>query len=241
MVKHTFVKFELGKDYASLMGQSVYYNNGLASYAGYQAVLVEHMYWFEQLELSDHPVLVDAGANVGYVSMAFSNNFDNSSVYALEPAQRIYKVLKKNVSGFKNIKPFCLGLGNSNNKVDLYVDKKESAFSSVKHILSNEFDTEKIQIKTLDMFCQEQKIEKIDILKIDVEGYELEVLTGAKNTLKKVKYLHIEANTKDYLFSDLCRTISACGVNYNLKFIRNFSNVSDSLFRDGDILFEIFG
>ena len=55
----------------------------------------------------------------------------------------------------------------------------------------------KVKVVTLDNFCKSKKINKIDFLKIDVEGFEYMVLLGSKNIIKNVKYIMIEIQKND--------------------------------------------
>ncbi len=70
------------------------------------------------------------------------------------------------------------------------------------------YKKEKIIVKKLDDYIEEFNIKKIDILKIDTEGYELKVLKGAINNLKKIRYIYFEHHydnmiIKNYTFKDI--------------------------------------
>ena len=68
--------------------------------------------------------------------------------------------------------------------------------------LGKKFETFKVQSDTLDNYCKDNKIEKIDILKIDTEGSELDILLGAKNILKNTDVVLVEVMDKKKEFKD---------------------------------------
>lgn len=239
LLKHLVIPFDLGNSMVRFNNKVIYYNSGLASYAGYQADLVEHLYWFDQLNFSKSPIFIDIGANVGYVSTIFADAFRDSIVYAFEPSSKVFTVLEKNTKSYQNIHLFKKGLGAGDSTAQMFVDKKEPAFSSITHKLPGNCEIENIELTTLDEFILAADIKQIDLLKLDVEGFELEVLRGATAALKITKYIHMELNTKDYLLSEVCQILLDAGVKFNLKFIRNFDNECDGPFLDGDVLLEL--
>ena len=68
--------------------------------------------------------------------------------------------------------------------------------------LGKKFETFKVQSDTLDNYCKDNQIEKIDILKIDTEGSELDILQGAQNILKKTDVVLVEVMDKKNKFKD---------------------------------------
>jgi len=113
---------------------------------------------------------------------------------------------KKNFQNKKNIQIFNLGLAHKNSKIIFYENKltststfsrsKNTTFSKIKNLILNSnnsyIDKYPINVRTLDKIFINKKIFNI-FLKIDVEGFELNVLKGAKKTLsKKVKFILIE-------------------------------------------------
>jgi FkbM family methyltransferase len=131
-------------------------------------------------------VCLDVGANVGAYALNMSTEIGkNGMVYAFEPSPETFKVLKENVksSGLKNIVPHKYAVGDKNGEAILHV-----AFQSG---LTGIGDTgrgtivSKISVPmiTLDNFVKKESIDRVDFLKIDVEGFEPAVLKGAQNML----------------------------------------------------------
>lgn len=133
-------------------------------------------------------VVVDAGANIGLISI-FSGILVGPSglVLAFEPHPETVLILNKNIqiNQLTHVKVFPQGLGSKRSKAKIYsnlhinrgaasmVDFQEGAPS---------FD---IEVSVLDEVLASQKVNKVKLLKVDVEGFEMEVLKGAESILSQ--------------------------------------------------------
>jgi FkbM family methyltransferase len=145
---------------------------------------------YEQLLKSNYNV-VDMGAHMGFHTINFANKVKH--VYAFEPQLSLYNQIRGNV--FLNelnekVTCFNVGLGEKNKRSSFgSLDKHNSLNWGAEweielinyggRALEDNLNSKEIEIKTLDSFNLEP-----DFIKIDVEGYELKALQGAKNTLK---------------------------------------------------------
>lgn len=132
-------------------------------------------------------IIIDAGANVGDVSKELAYFFPNSIIYAFEPVLKTYNILKSNTLKFKNINPLPFALGKTEDEIEIYLNA-ENTINSLKSNYLNEGNSigkEIIKVKRLDYYCNSANIYQIDILKIDVEGFEFEVLEGCGEMLIK--------------------------------------------------------
>lgn len=144
-------------------------------------------------------VVVDAGAHVGVYSLRAAKLVGNNGlVIAIEPAEENYKILLKNIfiNNTRNIVPIKVGLWSSRGKAKLYI-KESSMLHSLFKDLDESFTlrAEEIYITTLDHLLKELGVDHIDILKINVEGAELEVLKGAKEVLTEKRVYKIVVTT----------------------------------------------
>lgn len=161
------------------------------------------------------PIYFDIGAHRGKFLNLFKKIYENGSFYCFEPNITAHNYL---ISNFQSKKTnfFNLAVGKKNeiakmiiNPIDLtntfskvnfnskYLKLKNFLLSINKKI--NETQIKKIKVIKLDNFCIKNNIKKIDILKIDVEGFELQVLQGANKILNKTNYVLIEIqNNKMY-------------------------------------------
>ena len=133
--------------------------------------------------------MLDIGAWVGTWTMKI-NSFCGR-VIAFEPDPLHYECLVKNVPD--NVETHQLAVGNDSKMISLSQDD----FTQAKRVLG----AGTIPMVTIDSL----NLDDVDLIKIDVEGYEMEVLKGAENTLKNVEYLMIELNNnaKKYGSSNL--------------------------------------
>ncbi len=144
--------------------------------------------------LNDVSVIVDAGANIGSVSLDLNFWFPDASIYAFEPVTETFKLLSDNVSGKDKIQPVKMGLGAKHEQIQILLSG-ENSINSLKVIEANRGikGAEEITITTLQGFLQQQGLNHIDILKIDVEGFEFEVLEGCADLLDTgIKCIYLE-------------------------------------------------
>lgn len=160
----------------------------------------------------------DVGANVGDYSKDIIKFNPNCKVHSFEPDPRAFKELNKIDGVIAN--NFALGEAEQDRQINI---NKKSTHNSFYSLEENE-NKQLVQIKTLDSYVSVNKINSIDFLKIDTEGYEYNVLLGSKNTLesKIIKYIQFEfsgANVYSRVF--LKDFIDLLEPNYQLYRIRS--------------------
>lgn len=142
----------------------------------------------------DAMVIMDIGANFGLFGLLSKTVNPKSSVYFFEPLERNCNLIKKNVTSnnFDDTKIFELALSDSNGIIDFYdMDSIENTIGSLdpdfikSHSHSKNLLKIKVESKTLDYFIEENKIQHVDLLKIDVEGAELKVLKGFEKYIQE--------------------------------------------------------
>ncbi|MDH4227404.1 MAG: FkbM family methyltransferase [Deltaproteobacteria bacterium] len=139
-------------------------------------------------------VLFDVGANEGEYSRLLVSHFPGDSrIYAFEPSKRTFERLTAAVKDLPTVTCHNAGLGSIKGTLTLHYNIDGSDQASVHGKRSGQAGevSETVTITTIDAFCRDNGIKKIDFMKIDVEGHELEVLKGAASML--------EANAIDYI------------------------------------------
>jgi FkbM family methyltransferase len=136
----------------------------------------------------------DIGANIGITSIWMSQYFDQ--VYSFEPEFQNIERFKENIeiNKVKNIKLIPFALSDKEGLDTLNIFKSYGHHSLSDQHISAPIATQEVVLITLDKFCEDNSIEYIDFLKIDVEGFEFEVLNGSKKMLtnKKIKLIAFE-------------------------------------------------
>jgi FkbM family methyltransferase len=126
-------------------------------------------------------VVIDAGAWIGDFSAYVASL--GAKVYAFEPLTEVFELLKETSKLNDNrIYPVQKGLSDSEGDVILSLSENTSAGASF--VIENDYAGEKISLTTLDQFVLENKIEKVDFIKADIEGAERNMLKGATYVLK---------------------------------------------------------
>ncbi len=135
-------------------------------------------------------LIVDAGANVGIFSIYCAMVLGAAKIYAFEPLPQTYEKLVANVE--KNgaggiVVPVNAALGDENRRSMIYFDKEGSCGATLKPERNTGFGKTGVDIVTLDSFLSSGsgRLEKIDFIKMDIEGWERHVLIGAANTIAR--------------------------------------------------------
>ena len=140
-------------------------------------------------------VIIDAGANIGLVSIYFANRYPGAKIIAIEPERHNFELLKRNAKAYKNIIPLHAALWNNNERIRLadpgrgnwgFVTYRPSSTAKYSNL------NETVEGITVNKLLSDYKIEQVDIFKIDIEGAEKEVFTDASTWIHKVDSLIVE-------------------------------------------------
>lgn len=144
----------------------------LGKYEPYETQLI-----LRQARVGD--VVVDVGANIGYYTVLLAKKC--KKVYAFEPDKINFEILKKNVEAnkLKNVVAINAAVGSKDEEKILYKSKENLG----DHKLFGDGKKEKVKIIKLDSFIKEP----VDLIKIDTQGWEPEVIGGAKKIIEKNK------------------------------------------------------
>ncbi len=142
---------------------------------------------------NDVITIFDDGANVGSYSIELSKIFSDLdyNILAFEPSKTTFKTLKSNTEHIRNIGLYNFGFSASKKRTTLFSDQDNSGLASLYERDLNDIGidmtaiSEDVQLEVIDEFTTGNNIEKINFLKIDVEGHELDVLRGALNMISK--------------------------------------------------------
>lgn len=186
-------------------------------------------YEIEMLEdikkrIGENKVIIDVGANIGNHTIYFAKICRAKKVYSFEPQENIFNILVKNINLNNidaNVKAYNMGVGREHTYARIDVVDKNNYGSS--RIIKN--DKGEIEIDKLDNIMLNE-VERVDMIKIDVEGMEMDVLEGAKGILEKFRpIIYIEAAT-DEEFNKVLDFL----MEFNYKPIQRFNATPTYLF-----------
>ena len=137
------------------------------------------------------PVIFDVGANLGVFSLYVSSVVPQAKIFTFEPGPSTFKSLELNMRINKRSKVNLLRLAVGNVDGEIGFDASLHSRATAKISGSSGL---KVGSVRLDSFCQREGIQKIELLKVDVEGYEDAVFEGAKGLLQeqRVELLYFE-------------------------------------------------
>lgn len=138
-------------------------------------------------------IVLDIGANIGYHTLIAAERVGKTGhVYAFEPDPKNFQLLKKSVevNGYKNVTLEQVALSNKNGQGKLFLSNEDN-YGDLRIFDSQDMRAStQIKLMALDTYFKD-KNPQIDVIKLDVQGSEALVITGAQQTLKKNKHLKL--------------------------------------------------
>jgi FkbM family methyltransferase len=214
-----------------------------------QSLAIAHI---ESLELLENArelgirTIYDIGANVGTWTLLAKAVIPESTIEAFEPLTEHCTAFDKNLSAIGGVRLHRVALGPKDGVADLRVTNFSDASSLLPLVAAGqaefgvqEVEQVRVEMRRLDDYRREHKLLFPDLIKLDVQGYELQVLAGAEDCLRHAKALIVEASFIEYyegqcLFHDI--------VGYLVKFGLFLAVLGDHtpagrMLRQTDVLF----
>ena len=180
-------------------------------------------------------IIIDIGANIGSVSLIIAKKLENSKVFAIEPTNYAFQKLSKNLNLNDDLKDkiFLKQLFISNNKKPQKVwsswnfekseNKHQKHMGTLKEIKENSYIG-------LEKFIETEKLTNVDFIKLDVDGYELDVLRSGEKFLTKTKPI-IFIELAPYLYPEFgysCEELVKYIISLNYSFLdENLIKIED--------------
>jgi FkbM family methyltransferase len=153
------------------------------------------------------PVILEAGACDGRDTVKFAKLFPESKIYAFEPVSANFEVLNRRVKKYPNIKTFKVALSDTNGKNEMNISSWKNPIAATTSDSSSlmkpkehpniwsdiVFNTkEVVKTITLDSWAEQENIDHIDIMWLDMQGFEPIVLRASEKIIKTVKIIYTE-------------------------------------------------
>lgn len=200
----------------------------------------DHIYKNLSQQFNSKPVILDVGANMGAISLKLAQILPQATIYAFEPTHYAWGKLTRNLAlnpilG-KRIRPIQSFVGEKSLKETDFkafsswpIDSLKGSDTKHKVHLGEEKEATSTQI-SIDDFVKFENLQKVDLIKIDTDGYELNVLKGAVNTLKNYRPIVVFEfcpyllKEKRLSFSDFSNLFGH--LNYSLKDSKGHKSLS---------------
>ncbi len=163
----------------------------------YKQIFLQQEYDFSVA--TEPRVIIDAGANIGLASIYFANKYPDSRIIAIEPEEGNYELLSQNVAPYANVVAVHAALWDRNEEINLikhgvgdwgFMTESKGAPKNANPV------SHTVKAMTLDSIIDEFDLDRIDILKIDIEGAEREVFADTSSWIGAVNGLIIELHER---------------------------------------------
>ena len=150
----------------------------------YQEIFIKEIYKFKSKH--NNPLIIDCGSNIGLSIIYFKKLFPESTVIGFEPDPRIFKILEKNLSSAKIVNTTLINkaLGDKEGVINFFSEGADGGR------IAQENDGNVVSLETMSL--RSFLNQKVDFLKIDIEGSETLVLKDCQDLLKNVDRIFIE-------------------------------------------------
>jgi FkbM family methyltransferase len=152
---------------------------------------------------SRHPafepdVLLDVGANVGQTSLEFAQLFPGARILAVEPVPEAFAQLKAATQDRPNIRALQMALGGKAGRLTMTARGTSTMNRVVTGLPDPKVPVVEVAVQTGASLMRNEGLERVAYLKIDAEGYDLEVVRGFGPSLRRADFIQVEAGMNPY-------------------------------------------
>lgn len=234
LFKHILgVPFRFGESKVRLWGRDLIYEQA-EGIVRLQSIVARHLPLLQSECKVPIREFVDVGANIGYYTLAVRKFAPEARVTAIEPVGAALSACRQNVGTADEIVDYRpVAVGASPGRAKMRTDSKFMAECRI-----DEFGDLQVGVDTLDRLLAHKP--RIDLLKMDIEGFESAALAGATRTLAKTRYLMLETSRgAPVSFSRLMSQLTGPGFNFELRGIVQYrASHSTHAFSVADFLLE---
>lgn len=224
-----------------LLGKKFLVADGMSFYYNYKEIFESEIYKF--ISKSSNPLIIDCGCNYGTSILYFKSIYPKAEIVGFEPDPYIFNIAKKNMAQYdlENVTLINKGLWKEVSTLAFYSERADGGRLD---FIGGNPEHEKLLVETtiLSKFLNDRKV---DFLKIDIEGAELEVLLECEKYLENVSNLFVEYHSfiyKEQKLNELLSILTRNKFRYQINTISESKTpfINKSLGRDMDLQLNIF-
>ena len=148
-------------------------------------------YNLDKIAFNNSDIVIDCGANYGDLWLALRNQIDSRNYISFEPGYGEYRAICKNIIGGRN---YNAALADADENRAFYVNEQDADSSIIEPQHYSEI--RQVEAMRLDTFLLQNSINRVKLLKLEAEGFEPEVLDGARNSISKIQYVAIDGGNE---------------------------------------------
>ncbi|MGE3556367.1 MAG: FkbM family methyltransferase [Candidatus Obscuribacterales bacterium] len=136
--------------------------------------------------IDDSSVVLDVGAHIGWHSIGLAKQHPRAKIFAFEPIPETYSILERNIKLNEIVNVTCLpyGFSDTPGEVNFHYFPGGSVLASRENLIGHRNgEVKKCLVSTVDVFSKEHALDRLDLIKCDVEGSELAVVVGGLHTI----------------------------------------------------------
>jgi FkbM family methyltransferase len=206
----------------------------ISAYTSYAGALLSFSHPQEALAIArpylpDNPVIIEAGAYDGDDSVVMATSWPQSIVHSFEPVPYLYTVLANTTKGHANIHTYQMAVGDSIGYATMYVSEcpgnpgipsqSSSLLAPKEHLTYSNVLFKKIikvPVTTFDAWAVQNNVDHVDLMWLDMQGYELNALMASPKILSTVRVIlteveFVEAYANQYQFEQVKRWLEEQG------------------------------
>lgn len=173
-----------------------------------------------------HPTFFDIGANKGQSIIKMKHHFSDCKIFSFEPSPQVFKELLQNSGNYQDVSTHNCGIGSTNSELVFFENSKSEMSSFLKQGPSSWGESAgeiKVPVTTIDSFCAQNNISSVDYIKSDTQGFEMQVLLGAKELMSqnRIKLIYFEI-----IFTDMYENMTSFDKVFKYMIDNNFSLVT---------------
>jgi len=237
------LKYPFSKYYSLIQStlfkrKTINYLNGTFHYDNWTTPIslqqYPHEIVYKILNNTTHPInsILDIGGNIGQFSRTINFFLPKSQIHVFEPNKTAFEILEKNTKQNPNIRTYNYGIGKNSKQELHFIENKTATGSLIAQNATSQLQSTKTKtqiIQLIDNPAQTTEQSHFDLIKVDVEGYEYEVLQNLQKISAHYLFLEISGNreksfTHSAFFNEITKKFGEFNILYQTEFSKEMEN-----------------